>query len=63
MASGSISQGCSPKAAAGAQRLILEAVKIKEAEHQGGSWGSLQGRAEGWRSLEGSLSYAIDFFF
>lgn len=37
MASGSVSQGCPPKAAVGAQRLILEAVKIKEAEHQEGS--------------------------
>lgn len=37
MASGSVSQGCPPKAAVGAQRLILEAVKIKEAERQEGS--------------------------
>lgn len=37
MASDSVSQGCPPKAAVGAQRLILEAVKIKEAERQEGS--------------------------
>lgn len=37
MASGSVSQGCPPKAAVGAPRLILEAVKIKEAEPQEGS--------------------------
>ena len=42
MASGSVSQGCPPKAA-GAQRLILEAVKIKEAEHREGGWGGWDG--------------------
>lgn len=62
MASGSVSQGCPPKAAVGAPRLILEAVKIKEAERQEGSGGSRDGEVPGWQSLEGSLSCAIDVF-
>lgn len=64
MASSCLSQGCSPKAAVGAQRLILEAVKIKETEHQEGSWGSQDGEElRGGGAVEESSSCATNFFF
>lgn len=59
MASGRLSQGCPPKAAVGAQRLILEAVKTKEVKPQEGSW---DGGVLGSGAAEGSLPCATGFF-